>query len=397
MDRETWENRIGFLRLLSDVSGFASAFFAIGKANEGWTSCPSSQHPCLSDHVLRSLVEQHAVKGSPFICFENDGIFYGVVPVEEYAAVIGPAAVYSFSKAYLELYAQEHGMMPVTMIPSSDLNTLIGYMNLAFFHFTGNALARENVPIYTPLSENWHPAGDLEAYQLDQSENDRAHQAGVIFEKQLLEAVESGDMAKLKSLLGGPTPDFSEIGAFSDAQKKEYEYLAVSIITLLTRSAVAGGARVETAHALGDVFLKRLSNAVLRGDPIFDISYSAMIEFTELVQRAKAEKSDDSYVDACKAYIEQNLRKDLQVGDIAPAIGLSRTYLSRLFHQAEGVTVQQYIQREKCRHAARMLQYSDYTIAQIAQYYGFSSQSYFGTCFQTWYGMTPNAYRKANR
>ena len=29
----------------------------------------------------------------------------------------------------------------------------------------------------------------------------------------------------------------------SDAQKKEYEYLAVSIITLLTRSAVAGGAR----------------------------------------------------------------------------------------------------------------------------------------------------------
>ena len=122
-----------------------------------------------------------------------------------------------------------------------------------------------------------------------------------------------------------------------------------------------------------------------------------MIEFTELVQRAKAEKSDDSYVDACKAYIEQNLRKDLQVGDIAPAIGLSRTYLSRLFHQAEGVTVQQYIQREKCRHAARMLQYSDYTIAQIAQYYGFSSQSYFGTCFQTWYGMTPNAYRKANR
>ena len=50
-----------------------------------------------------------------------------------------------------------------------------------------------------------------------------------------------------------------------------------------------------------------------------------------------------------------------------------------------------------CRHAARMLQYSDYTISQIAQYFGFSSQSYFGTCFQTWYGMTPNAYRKANR
>ena len=53
----------------------------------------------------------------------------------------------------------------------------------------------------------------------------------------------------------------------------------------------------------------------------------------------------------------------------------------------------QYIQKEKCRHAAQMLQYTDYSISQIAQYFGFSSQSYFGACFQTWYGMTPNAYR----
>jgi AraC-like DNA-binding protein len=97
-----------------------------------------------------------------------------------------------------------------------------------------------------------------------------------------------------------------------------------------------------------------------------------------------------------KQYIEKNLRKNLQVGDIAPAIGLSRTYLSRLFHQAEGITVQQYIQKEKCRHAAQMLQYTDYSISQIALYFSFSSQSYFGSCFQTWYGMTPNAYRKAH-
>ena len=121
-----------------------------------------------------------------------------------------------------------------------------------------------------------------------------------------------------------------------------------------------------------------------------------MMEFTELVRRAKEEKSSLSHVDSCKEYIEKNLRKNLQVSDIAPAIGLSRTYLSRLFHEAEGITVQQYIQKEKCRHAAQMLQYSDYSISQIAQYFGFSSQSYFGACFQTWYGMTPSAYRKAH-
>ena len=109
--------------------------------------------------------------------------------------------------------------------------------------------------------------------------------------------------------------------------------------------------------------------------------------------------SDGNIIEApqFKEYIEKNLRKDLKVGDIAPAIGVNRTYLSRLFHQEEGITVQQYVQKEKCRHAAQMLQYSDHTIAQIALYLGFSSQSYFGACFQTWYGMTPNAYRRAKQ
>ena len=122
-----------------------------------------------------------------------------------------------------------------------------------------------------------------------------------------------------------------------------------------------------------------------------------MIEFTELVKRSREERSRLSYVNECKEYIEKNLRNDLKVSDIAPAIGVSRTYLSRLFSQEEGITIQQYIQKEKCRHAAQMLQYSDHSIAQIALYLGFSSQSYFGSCFQTWYGMTPKAYRKSKR
>ncbi len=395
MDTEIRKDRTGFLKIAAEASGFAAAYFEFGRPEEGWTSCPSGQHPCLSDPALRARIEKHCGEGVPFLWFQNENIFCGVVPDGGCAAVFGPAAAHTVSEAYLETYMKEHGLESVPAVPRSDANTLNGWMRLAFYHFTGKSVRTEDIPVHTGLSEEWHASGDLEAYLLAQSENDREHETGVDFEKRLLEAVENGDTEKLKAILSGPTPDYADIGGFSDAEKKEYEYLAVSIITLLTRSAVAGGTRVETAHALGDVFLKRLSAAVLRGDAFFDIAFSAMLEFTELVRSAKAEKSDVSYVDACKTYIEKNLRRDLQVGDIAPEIGLSRTYLSRLFREAEGLTVQQYIQKEKCRHAAQMLQYSDYPIAQIAQYYGFSSQSYFGACFRTWYGMTPHEYRKA--
>jgi AraC-like DNA-binding protein len=209
--------------------------------------------------------------------------------------------------------------------------------------------------------------------------------------------VERGDVDGLKALLSGPMPDTEQISGYAFSHSREMEYMTVSSITLMTRAAIAGGVPLELAHQLGTVYMNRLAKAVDQGAGFVSLGYNAMLEFTELVRRCREEKSAVSYVDACKQYIEDNFRKQLQVGEIAPAIGLSRTYLSRLFHEAEGITVQQYIQKVRCRHAAQMLQYSDYPIAQIALYNGFSSQSYFGACFQSWYGMTPNAYRKANR
>lgn len=395
---EVWKNDIGFLQIVSDLSGLSIALWRSGESEKAfrWTSCKSSEHPCFSNDALRTSLEGYCRSGTPSIFVENDQVFYGVMPIGPFSLVIGPAANKVVSNDYLLAYSADHGTDIRVPIVKTDFATITQYMKLMHYHFIGTGISCEEIPISADVLENWRPAGALEEYQLDQSENDRNHKIGADFEKDLLRMVENGDTASLKELLSGPTPDFGEIGEFSSEQAKENEYLAVSIITLMTRAAIAGGARLEIAHELGDVYLKRIGKAVTHGEPIFGFSYNAMIEFTELVRRSREEKSDLPYVETCKRYIEKNLRKDIQVGDIAPDIGISRTYLSRLFRQTEGITIQQYIQKEKCRHAARMLQYSDYSISQIAQYFGFSSQSYFGACFQTWYGMSPNAYRKAN-
>lgn len=396
---EAWKNDIRFLQTVSELSGLSVAVWRTGKSAEEicWTSDPNGEHPCFSHEPLRLALEEYCHADRPSIFFENDLAVYGIVPVGSFSLALGPAVIWSATETYLQDYARSHGVRNALPIPRADLGVMGRYMELVYLHFNGSSLPRETISVTADILENWQRAGDLEQYQLEQSENDRSYELGADFEKNLMRIVENGEIDSLKSLLSGPTPDYAEISSLSPEEEKTSEYLVVSIITLLTRAAVTGGASLEAAHELGDVYLKRLAKAVLNHEPFLGLSYNAMLEFTELVRRAREEKSGLSYVDACKEYIEKNLRKNLQVGDIAPAIGLSRTYLSRLFHQAEGITVQQYIQKEKCRHAAQMLQYSDYTISQIAQYFGFSSQSYFGACFQSWYGMTPNAYRKANR
>ena len=395
---EVWKNDISFLQTLSELAGLPVALWRTGRPDlsGSWSSCDRALCPCFSHELLRLSLEEYCRVDRPGIFFENDQIIYGIMRIGSFFLSIGPASIWPVTETYEQYYAGSHGMEEPIRIIKKNLGEMSRFLELAYIHFTGTALSQEEIPVTSEIVENWQRDGELEKYQLDQSENDRSHLAGIEFENRFLQTVKSGDIAAMKAMMLGPTPDYTEIADLSDETRKEQEYLVVSVIALVTRAAVAGGVAAETAHELGDVYLKRLAKAVLQKEDFLGLSYNAMMEFTELVRRAKEEKSSLSHVDSCKEYIEKNLRKNLQVSDIAPAIGLSRTYLSRLFHEAEGITVQQYIQKEKCRHAAQMLQYSDYSISQIAQYFGFSSQSYFGACFQTWYGMTPSAYRKAH-
>ena len=391
-------NNLEFLQTISDLSGIPAALWVTGRTDEfSWSSRTPFRSLCLSDDAIRMALEKHLRKDTPSIYFEDtdDRIFYGLLPVGDSVLTLGPATIGLAQGNYHREEAGKQSPHAEKPIAKTDLVLLSQYMKLIYYHFTGTAVFREEFPLSIDVLEQWQSGSDLETYQLDQSENDRAYQIGADFEKAFLQMVESGDTESLKSLFSGPLPEMDEIAEFTLAKSKEREYLVVSIITLVTRAAIAGGVPVETAHELGAVYLNRLGKAVSRGESIFGLPYGAMLEFSELVRRSKEEKSMLSYVEACKRYIEKNFRKRLEVSEIAPAIGISRTYLSRLFRQSEGITIQQYIQKVKCRHAAQMLEYSSYSISQIAQYNGFSSQSYFGSCFLTWYGVSPHAYRKA--
>ncbi len=395
---EVWKNDIGFLQIVSDLSGLSAALWTAGKPKEAgsWTSSGTFVHPCFVNDSLRTELEKVCHGDQPGIYFDNDQFFYGAMQIGPFCLALGPAAVFYAHKETIRQYAETYGCEEKTIV-QTDLIKLTQYMNLLHYHFIGTPIREKTVVGQIEIKDKWSSSGALEAYQLEQSENDRTYEGAAAYENKLFQTVAEGNVQALKEILSNATIEYKDAGSFFPEQSKEREYLVVSIITILTRVAIQSGVPVEEAHELGAVFLNKLGNLAVAGKPVFGLSYNAMLEFTELIKRRREEKSRISYTEACKAYIEKNFRKDLQVSDIAEAVGLTRTYLSRLFHESEGMTIQQYIQNTKCRHAANMLQYTDYPIAEIAQYNGFSSQSYFGVCFQNWYGMTPNAYRKAKR
>jgi AraC-like DNA-binding protein len=58
-----------------------------------------------------------------------------------------------------------------------------------------------------------------------------------------------------------------------------------------------------------------------------------------------------------------------------------------------GISLSKYIQDLKIEKAKNLLQYSDYSIVDIANYLSFSSQSHFIQVFQKKTGFTPHRYR----
>ncbi len=68
--------------------------------------------------------------------------------------------------------------------------------------------------------------------------------------------------------------------------------------------------------------------------------------------------------------------------------------MSDLFRRVEGITIQQYIRREKIRLAENLLRYSEYDVKSIAVYLAFCSQSHFGKVFKDQTGLTPMKCRE---
>ena len=105
------------------------------------------------------------------------------------------------------------------------------------------------------------------------------------------------------------------------------------------------------------------------------------------------QRSTERIAAQCKDYIGRNIYEKIYLTDIAKSIGVNPNYLSGCFSKAEGITLQEYIQREKIEAACKLLRYSDRKVAEVARFVGFQSQSSFSAVFRKWKLMTPTEYR----
>ena len=172
----------------------------------------------------------------------------------------------------------------------------------------------------------------------------------------------------------------------------QFTYIVVSAITLFTRIAIEEGAAPDDVFDLSDALLFFLSNSKSI-EEIHEIYQTSATMFAKHIHQAKAEKQ--SYqIGRIQNYIARNIFKKVTLQQIADYVELSTNYLCSMFSREMGISLHNYIQREKIKVACNLLEHTDKPIAHIATYLGFQTQSNFTAVFRKWQEVTPTQYRE---
>ena len=134
-----------------------------------------------------------------------------------------------------------------------------------------------------------------------------------------------------------------------------------------------------------------------------DLSDEQLTSFDEAIHRFGFEIMDDR-----KSYLIEKIKHaifelvnysddDLKMGlsdYISLKVNHSYIYLSNLFSEVTGTTIEQYIITKKIDRVKEMLVYEEFSLSEIAYRMHYSSVSHLSAQFKKVTGLTPSLYKK---
>lgn len=208
---------------------------------------------------------------------------------------------------------------------------------------------------------------------------------------QVYDCVKNYRMEKLEEIIH--SRDQWKHGVLADDTLRSSKNLAICLYSFVVQFAIQE--RVvdnELMYSVSDACIQ----LVERADNVKEVErciYASLYKFANVIRDFR-QQNYHYLVKKSKDYIYKHFHEEILVEEMAEALGVNASYLSRIFKKSEGIPVKQYIIKEKVYRAENLLMFSDYSISEVGRYLGFSSQSHFTKVFRLHTGMTPNEYRK---
>lgn len=116
------------------------------------------------------------------------------------------------------------------------------------------------------------------------------------------------------------------------------------------------------------------------------------VQYTQITMSKK-----NILIEEVEKYIEDNLQKNITVSEIARKVGVSLSYLSRVYKEETGNTLIHLINQKKIEKAKEYLESTELKIYEIAEILGFENSTYFSFFFKKNTGLSPKEYKEEKK
>lgn len=162
-----------------------------------------------------------------------------------------------------------------------------------------------------------------------------------------------------------------------------------------------GPIELGLSATLVDLFEQALFYAERQCDQTMPMLQAIVIHMLSLINYNLATKNrnDDKVVlaiNSVKQHMANHLSEQIDIKTLASEMGMSYTWLRRMFRKNTGMAPAQYLQQLRIHSSMYFLRNSSLPVKNIALDCGFSTSEYFCTVFQEAVGMSPGAYRNAH-
>ena len=344
-------------------------------------------NPLILSEELRELLKNRIMNQKTPVIYqdENKVIFCGMREKMTKMLLLGPICIEDMSYVEIHRYCKAYQIENEQCPPKLKLQNLLALLELLS---------------YIKIEEKYEDEEILDANGLIEKqeiglEADVRIDTEDIYHHTYQEEVKTMDYIRegnLEEVVGAVELLASTAGKLSENEIRNERNLGICSITLATRAAIEGGAVPAKAYKLSDLYINKIDQCK-RMTEIFEYRKRSLYDFAKLVVEEREKRANSRYTEQCKEYIRKYYHQKICIPDIAEALGVSESHLSRIFKKETGESIQKYSMHMRIERAENLLKYSEASLTEISEYLCFSFQSHFGKVFKVYKNMTPKQYR----
>ena len=139
---------------------------------------------------------------------------------------------------------------------------------------------------------------------------------------------------------------------------------------------------VQPARAIAEDKLERLKQRLLSaGFELLDDAKKKIIDQIKTAAIEFVHYTDDDQKQPFSSLLSQKISKDY-------------SYLSKLFSETEGITIEKYLINQKIERVKELMMYDELTLSEISYEMGYSSVAHLSAQFKKMTGFSPTQFRK---